>query len=94
MPGTDPVQQLVHDLVLEPVADLAADTGGTHPALLPKDPKCLRDRIFGPSECGRQVADTDPRCPVQAQQDLEPVGILQQVEAQGPARGVDIGQRR
>src|SRR5690349_780254 len=44
--GADPVQQLVHDLVLEPVAHLAARAGGTDPALLPKHPKRLRYRVF------------------------------------------------
>src|SRR5215213_4709200 len=92
--GADSVQQLMDDLVLEPVADLSAGPRRTHPALLPKHPKRLGYRIFRPSERRGEITDADPRRPVQAQQDLQPVGIRQQIETQGPAGGVDVGQRR
>lgn len=94
VPGTDPVQQFVHDLVLEPVTHCAPDTGGADPALLAKDPKCLGHRIFRAAEGDREITDENARCPVQDEQDLETVGVGEQIEAPGPRGGVDIDQCR
>ena len=84
----------MHRLVFEPVTDFPADPDGTGPALLPEYPKCLGHSVFRPAEHGRKVVDTDPRCPAQAEQNLQRIRVGQQIEAQGPAGDVDIGQRR
>ena len=94
MLGADPVEKFVNDFVLEPVTDLAPGPGSTYPAVLPQHPKRLRHRFFGPPVGGGQISDADSGRPVQAQEDLQPVGIGQLIEPQGPACGVDVGQRR
>ncbi len=44
--GAYPVQQVVHDLVLEAVADGTAHPSRTHPALLPQHPQRLGDGVL------------------------------------------------
>lgn len=94
VPSSDPVQQVVHDFVVKPIADDPADPRRAHPSLLPQHPKRLRHGVFRPAQRDGEVADTDPRRAVQAEQDLQPIGVRQQVEALGPEARVDIGQRR
>jgi hypothetical protein len=94
VPGADPVQQVMHDVVLEPVTHRAADPSGTHPALLAKHPKCLRDGVFRAPYGRSKIADADARRSMQAEQELEPVGIGQQVEPLRPAADVNVRERR
>jgi hypothetical protein len=94
MTRADPMQKIMHDLVLEPITDGTTDPGAGDPALLAQHPKCLGRRVFRPADCSGEIAYADSRLAVQAQQDLEPVGIGEQVEALRPTRGVDVGQRR
>jgi hypothetical protein len=92
--GTDPVQQIMHDLIVQPVAHDAADTRGADPSLLAEHAKRLGHSVFRPTERCREIADTDPRRAVQSEQDLQTVGVRQQIEALGPTGRVDVGQRR
>lgn len=94
VPRADPVQQFVHDVVLEAVAHGASHPGGTDPPLLPEHPKCLRHRIFRPAQDLGQIAHEDARRPVQHKQDLEAVRVGEQVEAPRPRGGVDIDECR
>ena len=94
MACADPVQQVVHDLVVEPVADGAPDAGGANPPLLPQHTERLGHSVLRPAQRGRKVADADARRAVQAEQNLQTVRILQEVESLGPHSGVDVRQRR
>jgi hypothetical protein len=94
VPRADPVQQVVHDLVLQPVAHGPAHPGGTHPTLLPEHPKRLGDSVFRSAQRGGEVADADARGAVKAEQDFQSMGVGEQIEALGPAADVDISQRR
>jgi hypothetical protein len=94
MPGADPVQQIVHYFVFETVADGTTEPCRADPALLPQYAQRLGDRILRSTECSREVTDANSGCAVQAQQDLQAVGIGKQIEALGPPSGVDVGQRR
>src|SRR5882724_1657386 len=78
--GANPMQQVVHDLVLEAVADGTAHPRRTHPSLLPQHPQRLGDRVLRSTQRRSQVANADPGCPVQAQQDLKPIRVREQVE--------------
>ncbi len=46
MPGADPVQEVVHCMVFEPVADLPAGSRRADPALLSEHAKCLGHRDY------------------------------------------------
>jgi hypothetical protein len=94
VPGANPVQQVVNDFVLEPVADGTSHSRRTHPPLLSKHPKRLGHGILRPAQRGGEITDADPRRPVQNEQNLEAVGVRQQIEALSPAGRVDIGQCR
>ena len=93
MTSTDPVQQVVNGLVVEVVTHLTADPRRGHPPLLTKHPESLRDGVLRPPDRLRQLADADARNPVQAQQDLQPVGVRQQIETLRPAADVHIRER-
>jgi hypothetical protein len=94
VPGADPVQQVVHDFVFEPVADEPADPRRTDPPLLPQHAQRLGDRVLRSAKRSREVADANPRRAVQNEQYLQAVGIGEQIEALGPAGRVNVGQRR
>ena len=84
------MQQVVHGLIIELVLDLAADPSRAHPALLAQNPQRLRDGILRPTHCLGQLTDADSRDSVQAEQDLQPVGVRQEVEALRPSADVDV----
>lgn len=94
VPRADPVQQVMHDAVVESVAHRPPGPGRTHPTLIPQHPKSLGDRVFRSPEGGGQITDADTRSPVQAEQDLQSVRIREQVETPRPAGRVDVGKRR
>ena len=75
VPGTDPVQQIVHDLVFELVADGASNALRAHPALLTEHAKCLGHGVFRAAKRDGEIADTDSGRAVQAEQDLQAVGV-------------------
>jgi hypothetical protein len=91
--GTYPVEQVVHGVVLQPVAHQPADPGRADPALMAQHPKCLRDSIFRAPEGGGEVTDADTGRAMQTKQYLKAVRIGQQVETLSPAPDVHIGQR-
>lgn len=94
VPSPDPVQQIVHDLVLQPIGHRPPDPNGAYPALVAEHPKSLGDGIFRPVQGSGQVTHADAGGSVQAEQDLQPVRIGEQIEAPGPTGGVDVGQGR
>ena len=55
VPRPDPVQQVVHGLVLEPVVHRAAGPTGGDPALVAKHTQRLRDGVFRAAESRGQV---------------------------------------
>jgi hypothetical protein len=94
VPRADPVQQIVHDLVFQPIADQPTHACGGNPALLPQYPQRLGDRVLRAAQRCRQIADANARRAVQDQQYLEAVGVGEQVEALRPSGRVDIGEGR
>lgn len=91
--GADPVQEIVDGVVSKSVVDLPARPRGGYPPLLAQDAQRLRHRILRSPQSLGQLSDTDVRDSVQGQQDLQSVGIGQQIEALGPPVDVHIGQR-
>jgi hypothetical protein len=75
VPGADPVQQIVHDLVLEAVADRTALPSGTHPALLTQYSQRLRYRVLRAAQHRGEVAHIDAGSAVQHEQNLQTVGV-------------------
>ena len=91
---TDPVQKIVHGRIVESVAHLASDPGRPDPTLLPQDAQGLGHRIFRTAHRDCQLPDTDARNAMQAQQNLQPIGVLQQIETLRPSVDVHIRRRR
>jgi hypothetical protein len=93
VPGADPVQQVVHDLVVQAVAHGPAHARRAHPALLPEHAKRLGHSIFRSTKRGGEITDADTWRAMKAQEDLQPVRVRQQIESLSPHGRVDVGQR-
>jgi hypothetical protein len=61
---------------------------------MPKNPKCLGDRVFRSPEGGSKVTNADAGRLVQAQQDFEAVGIGQEIKPLRPTSDVNIAAAR
>lgn len=81
-------------VVLQLVAHQASHSRRGDPSLTPEDGKCLRHGVLRSTQRGRQIADTDAGRPMQAEQDLQSVGVAQQIETLCPPGDVDVRQRR
>ncbi len=63
----DPVQDIVHGVILEFVGHLPAHPSRPHPTLLPKYAQRLRDGILRAADRRRQITNEDPWDAMQGQ---------------------------
>lgn len=89
----DRVEQFVHGVVDQAIADRAARPLRFHPALLAQQAQRVRDRGAGHAERGREIGDADPRRVVQTQQQPQSVRVGQQLEAPRPPGDVRRHER-